>query len=125
MLVKTCIGESDASGIGLFAGEAILEGTRMWVFDGRVDKFYSKYDLSGMPCAALAMLTHYGQFTDTGDLLLCGDDARFANHSETPSMLNMETFAIAARDLAQGDEITEDYRTFAPGACASFLKASP
>jgi hypothetical protein len=57
----------------------------------------------------------------TGLYVLCADDARFFNHSETPSTEDLyfdnptedsEGITIAARDLQPDDEITSDYRKF-------------
>ena len=120
LIIRTVIRPSATHGIGLFAAEPVAAGTRMWEFDDRLDRLYSNAEFQAIP-EAHVMLMLYGQFTLDGDLLLCGDDARFVNHSETPSMSNMEMFCVAARDIAAGEEITEDYRTFAPGACAAFL----
>lgn len=120
LLIRTFIKECRTHGIGLFAAAPISEGARMWKFDARIDRLYSALEVATLSGVA-SMLMRYGQYTESGDLMLCGDDARFTNHSEVPSMLNMDLFAIAAHDIAVGDEITEDYRTFAPGACAEFL----
>jgi uncharacterized protein len=121
LLVPTRISMSETHGIGLFAAAPISSGTKMWEYSPFVDRLYSEDELSLMPSAAVGLFHKYGQYTDSGALLICGDDARFANHCDVPSMSNMGWFAIAARDIAEGEEITEDYRTFAPGACRAFL----
>jgi SET domain-containing protein len=43
------------------------------------------------------------------------DDGRFVNHSNDPNSVGVPgncNESMAARDIAPGDEITEDYRTY-------------
>jgi SET domain-containing protein len=50
--------------------------------------------------------------------VLCGDDARFENHSDDPNTMGVypegDAFGmdIATRDIQEGEEITCDYRSF-------------
>ena len=52
-------------------------------------------------------------YCERGTLVLCGDHARFMNHSPEPSCGNDPTrrFTLALRDIAQGDELTDNYST--------------
>ena len=50
----------------------------------------------------------------TGLYVLCGDNGRYFNHSDTPTTIsNAISFGEdrAARDLELGDELTSDYTT--------------
>lgn len=47
-----------------------------------------------------------------GMLVLCCDNERFVNHSENPNSITVGDTSIAARDIAVGEEITENYRDF-------------
>ena len=50
--------------------------------------------------------------------ILCSDDARFFNHSDTPNTESREVdgedevITVAKRDMQPGEELTDDYRTF-------------
>src|SRR5262249_13864412 len=56
--------------------------------------------------------------TKTGEYVLCGDDARFVNHSSDPNLIGFyppgdkQGVDIAARDIKAGEELTCDYGTF-------------
>ena len=44
--------------------------------------------------------------------ILCGDNARFYNHSDTPNTVGDEWISHAATALLAGTELTIDYRCF-------------
>ena len=44
--------------------------------------------------------------------IVCGDNARFMNHSDTPNCDDVDDLTIALVDIAEGDEITCDYARF-------------
>jgi SET domain-containing protein len=55
-----------------------------------------------------------------GRYILCCDDARFLNHSDTPNLrpdftLDRHGVDVAACDIAPGEELTVDYQ-FVEGA---------
>jgi SET domain-containing protein len=60
----------------------------------------------------------YSYFDDRVGLYeLCSDDARFFNHADDPNTASVESpagghFDVATRDIATGEELTCDYRTF-------------
>lgn len=122
LLVKTKIGPSPIAGIGIFADEFIPKGTRIWEFkegfDLRFDAHFS--DTLSEP-ARKQFLNYSYKNPKTGLYVLCADDARFFNHSDTPTVEdlyfddpteNSEGISIAARDINPGEEITSDYRNF-------------
>jgi SET domain-containing protein len=60
---------------------------------------------------------HYGYQNDHDDYILCGDDARFFNHSTDANCF--ETYSanglsptIADRDIKKGEELTINYCQF-------------
>lgn len=119
LLVKTKIAPSAISGIGLFADEFIPKGTLIWRFqkgfDIRVDKNYP--NILSEPARSFFKKYAYQNLTIL-NYVLCVDDARFFNHSNTPNTHCVEnsddedTMDIAARDIQQGEELTIDYREF-------------
>lgn len=54
----------------------------------------------------------------SGLYLLCGDHARHMNHSDAPNCgelhtrFSPESKTVALRDIASGEELTEDYASF-------------
>lgn len=116
LLVKTKLGISSVHGIGLFADEFIPKGTL-------VQKFVPGFDLVIDP-GQVHKLTHHAKeqfltyaYKDkrNGMYILCADNTRFLNHSNTPNLTSddpADEIDIAARDIQKGEELTVDYRTF-------------
>lgn len=119
LLVKTKIGPSKISGIGLFADEFIPRGTWIWRFkkgfDIRVNKDYP--NTLQEPAKSYFMCYAY-QNPKTLNWVLCADDARFFNHSNTANTHCVEdpededTANVASQDINRGEELTVDYREF-------------
>ena len=122
LLVKTTIGPSPIHGIGIFADELIHKGTRIWEYRDGIDSRFNEEFLRSLPDVAQRQLLNYSyKNVRTGLYTLCGDDARFFNHSDTPTaedvefdsgLVNGEGITVAARDIQPGEEITSDYRSF-------------
>jgi hypothetical protein len=110
--VKAYIAPSGIHGIGLFAGEPIKKGSVVWGFDPPVDQRFSPQDVKGMSPEMKTFLSRYA-YSDRGTLVLCGDHARFMNHSPEPTCGNdpSRQYTLALRDIAQGEELTDDYVT--------------
>jgi len=114
LLVKTKIGPSRISGIGLFADQHIPAGTLVWKFEPRIDMLLSESDLDKLSDAARDQIDHHSYFDKArGKYVLCGDNARFFNHSSNPNCdEKIPDQTIALRDILPGEELTVDYRTF-------------
>ncbi len=121
LLVQTKIGPSPIHGIGIFADEFIPKGTRIWEYRSGVDSKLSEAFVRSLPAPAQTHMRNYAYKNRvTGEYVLCGDDARFFNHSDTPNtedlddsvLVEGEGVTIAARDIQPGEEIVSDYRTF-------------
>jgi uncharacterized protein len=109
--VRTRLAASAIHGIGLFADEPIPAGTVIWEFDPHFDIAFSGDDLASLSLPTRAQVEKYAYFeSELGAYVLCGDDARFMNHSPSP---NTEDHAgmrtVAGCFIAAGDEITCDY----------------
>lgn len=119
LLVKTKISSSAIAGIGLFADEFIPKGTCIWKFkkgfDMRVGKDYP--DTLEEPAKSF-FATYAYQNPTTLNYVLCADNARFFNHSDTPNTDcvpnpdDEDTMDVAARDIQAGEELTIDYKKF-------------
>ncbi len=118
MMVKTKTKHSDIAGIGLFADEFIAKGTIVWKYEPKLDLLLSKEEVEVLSDSAKEQFMNYAYF-DEGyqKYLLCGDDARFFNHSINPNCLDdrdhtSADVTIAAKDIFPDEELTCDYRSF-------------
>jgi hypothetical protein len=115
MMVDTELRESAIHGLGVFLVEPVRKGGLIWRFDARIDRVYSTAEVESLPEHVQRYLRTYSTWhAATGLFVLCGDNGRFFNHSETPSTVsNAISFGEdhAVRDLAAGEELTSDYAT--------------
>jgi len=119
LLVKTTIAPSPIHGMGLFADQFIPQGTRIWEFTPGFDLKLSSTFLENAPEPLHSWLhTHTYCSRQSHQYILCSDDARFFNHSDTPNTESREVdgedevITVAKRDIQPGEELTDDYRTF-------------
>ena len=119
LMVKTRIGPSPIHGIGLFADELIPKGTRIWEYREGVDQRFDQGFVESLPAVAQKQILNYSYRNKyTGLYVLCGDDARFFNHSETPNTEDIgydqvgEGVTTAARDIQPGEELVSNYRNY-------------
>lgn len=119
LLVETYLSQSPRHGIGLYASKRIPKGTKIWEFTPGFDLELSVQDLAILSKPCLKRVLEYAYFNASkARYILCSDDARFINHSETPNTTDVgfgglsegETFA--AVDIPPYEEITSDYRSF-------------
>lgn len=111
--VPTYVAPSPIAGMGVFTAEAISAGTVLWVFTEGVDLRLDPGMVHGIPDPLGSMIRRYCYEEPDGILVLCGDNARFMNHSFDPNCDDQEgPTTVARRDIAPGEELTCDYRTF-------------
>jgi SET domain-containing protein len=114
MMVETELRASPIHGIGVFLTQRVSAGELIWRFDSRIDRVYAEEELHEMPEQLQQFLRTYS--TLHGDLklwVLCGDNGRHFNHSDTPNTRSLGiAFGddVAAVDLEPGTELTSDYR---------------
>lgn len=115
LLFDTELRESRIHGIGVFLLEPVKEGDVIWRFDSRIDRVFSDQEIQEMPPRLRRFLRVYSTLHESSGLwVLCGDNGRHFNHSETPNTISMGiAFGddVARRDLPPGTELTSDYRT--------------
>lgn len=115
LLVKTTLRMSSIHGIGLFAAEFIASGTPIWRRCPLIDIMLSEDQLQDLSATAREQIAAYSyRQRATGLYVLCGDDARFFNHSKTPNCIDIrgedgQGVTLAARDIQPGEELTCDY----------------
>jgi SET domain-containing protein len=115
MMVDTELRPSSIHGLGVFLLAPVRKGNLIWRFDARIDRVYSEDEVASLPEHVQRYLRTYSTWHEpTGLYVLCGDNGRFFNHSETPTTVsNAISFGEdhAVRDLAAGEELTSDYAT--------------
>jgi SET domain-containing protein len=117
LLVKTYLAESRIHGIGLFAAQRIQKGTVVWRLEPTLDLELTEPQIEALAPPAREQIRKY-TYLDLvrGTYVLCGDDARFFNHSDAPNCHDFPDAdggtTVAARDIGEGEELTSDYSRF-------------
>ena len=120
LLVKTYVGKSKVHGLGVFAGQPIRKGAKIWRFVYGFDRFYTRKRLAKLPKPARDYINLHG-YQWGNEILLSMDYDTFMNHSENPNTDFHNGFVIARGNIRKGEEITNDYRAFEAAFCAAFL----
>ena len=121
LLVKTFLAKSKIHGLGVYAGEYIRKGQKVWRFAEGYDRAWSPKEFSKLPKAAKDFIQFHGYRVD-GEILLTIDHDRHINHSENANTRWYSGHIVATRNIPKGAEITNDYRLFDRAFCAAFLK---
>ena len=113
MLVKNYVAPSGIQGVGVFAGERIAKGTRIYEFVEGVDIIMTREQAAanGAEFARFMRIFAYVDPTDR-TMVISIDNSRFMNHANQPNTDWDEHFGWATRDIEKGEEITCDYYTF-------------
>ena len=120
MIVETELRPITIHGLGVFLMQPVRKGELIWRFDSRIDLVYTEEEIATLPLRAQRYLRTYTTWHEaTRVYVLCGDNGRYFNHSDTPSTVS-DAISFgddrAARDLAAGEELTSDYRTICDNA---------
>lgn len=96
-------------GYGIVALKPIPKGTITWSLD-KLDRKFTPREVWGMDELYQQVLDKYTYRNSEGNYILCWDNARFVNHSSHANCLTTAyEFEIAIRDIAPGEELTDDY----------------
>jgi SET domain-containing protein len=129
LLVKTRLDKSKIEGIGLFADEFIPKGTTVWELNDLIDLSLSETSLKELSPPAREQILKYSYLDKRNHrYVLCGDDARFFNHSDTPNCIDEMNGpnggrTVSLRDIEPGEELTCDYSVFDDEHAAEVLKS--
>ena len=111
--VKTRLGQSKIEGIGLFADVFIPKGTVTWQYDPLFDTAFDVSDIDKVPEPVKDQFMKYSYFDyKLNKMILCSDDQRFINHSNTPNIQSTPEKDIALNDIQPGEELTCDYENY-------------
>jgi hypothetical protein len=120
-LIRTYLDYSAIHGVGVFAAEDIPQGTIVWRLVSGLDRAYTPAQVATLPPAGQDFIRKYA-YPYQGLLWVCSDHGLFVNHSNSPNTKSQEDRSdIAVRTIAQGEEITCDYRHFNPYAVEKML----
>ena len=104
----------DNIGWGVFAIRPIPRGTIIWALDPLDQKFLPE-QVAALPPGSQAMIDKYSYIDGRGRHILCWDHGRYFNHSCAANCLSLGyDFELAVRDIAVGEELTDDYGTLNP-----------
>ncbi len=113
MLVKNYVAPSGIQGVGVFAGERIPKGTRIYEFIEGVDIVMTRQQAAAYG-AEFARFMRIFAYVDPLDrtMVISVDNSRFMNHADQPNTDWDEHFGWATHDIDKGEEITCDYFAF-------------
>ena len=115
MLIPVRVDRSPIHGLGVFAVHRIAKETVVWRFTPGFDLDVDPEVLDEQPSHFRQIMLHYGYIDPRlNRFILCCDDCRFINHSDTPNVrvvAGTEPYGldVAARDIEPGEELTVDY----------------
>ena len=113
LMVETELRQSEIHGTGVFLKKPVRKGELIWRFDSRIDRVYSEEEIASLPEGVQNFLRTYSTWHEATQLwILCGDNGRHFNHSDTPNTLSLGAgFGddVAAEDLPAGIELTTNY----------------
>lgn len=113
LLVNAFAGPSRIHGTGLIAREFIAAGTLVWELRPGFDLELTREEVERLSSYSQEQVRRY-IYIDviTGKYVLCSDDAKFMNHSDSPNTRTAGTQTVAVHDIAAGEELTCDYAEF-------------
>lgn len=125
LLIRATVKPSPIHGLGLFAAEPIARGTAIWKFSPGLDLEISQADFEKFSRYEQDFILFAGFHSrKTGKYHLSFDDVRFINHADPGNVTideargtedDVEFVLVAARDIADGEELTQNYYEFDEG----------
>lgn len=110
--VPTYLAPSPIHGTGVYTAVPIPAGTVIWQYDSPVDWEILPAEMASIPEPYQSRLRHFSYLDERGIYILCGDNAKFMNHSSEPNCDDGGLTTVAARDIEAHEELTCDYRAF-------------
>lgn len=123
LIAETYIDKSDIAGFGLFAKSAIKAGSIVWKNDPRGYFFLPRETSEGMSAVVQQFLREHATLRIEG-WFVTWDNSQFINHADEPNLIfDYAGDLIAGRDIAPGEELTENY--LALGEIEKFPEGDP
>lgn len=125
LLISATVEPSPIHGLGLFAVEDIPKSSVIWRFSPGLDLEIGDIDFEKLLPYERDFISFYGFHSrKTGKHHLSFDNVRFINHAEQGNVTideargtedDIEFVLVAARDIAAGEELTQNYFEFDEG----------
>jgi uncharacterized protein len=116
LVIPAHIGNSSLEGLGVFTRDAIRAGQVVSQFRPPLDVMVTREFVAALSEPEREYLHHFAYLSMFLHVyILTGDHDRYMNHSGEPNVGIAEertTDSVALRDIAAGEELTCDYRTF-------------
>jgi uncharacterized protein len=114
LLVRTYLNNSGIHGFGVFAKEPIAKGTRVWEFHEKLDIKFSPEEFERLPDSVKEEIEwHMYEPEDGGPFYYEATMGKYMNHDRQANVdFSKVGVGVATRDIAQGEELTCDYRHF-------------
>ena len=115
LLIETEVKNSATQGLGLFALHWVAKGQKYWVRNEEFDRVFTPQGMNAMNELTTGYIKRYGFLEANGNWYLCGDNAKFSNHSKSPNSRShyddsgLVKFNTALTDIQAGEEILCDY----------------
>jgi len=111
--VPTYVAPSPIAGVGLFAATDLQAGLVIWEYEEGVDWRIPPAELARFPEPFQSRMRHYLYLDESGLYVLCGDNAKYMNHSDDPNCDDSGgTHTVVRKSVRAGEELTCDYRLF-------------
>ena len=121
LLVKTYLDKSAIHGLGVFADDS-SQGRQSLAIRARLSTAPGRRANSPSCRSRRATSIQWHGYRVDGEILLTADHDHHMNHSDRANTRWHNGHIVATRDIAKGDEITNDYRILDCAFCAAFLK---
>lgn len=113
LLIPTYVAKSPIHGFGLFAAAPVKRGTVLWRLERSADWCLTPEELAAVPAALQERIRFHAYLDRRGFYVYSCDSTKFMNHAETPNCADLnDDEAVAARDIAVGEELTCNYKSF-------------
>jgi SET domain-containing protein len=111
--VPTYVAQSPIAGVGLFSAIDLPAQHVIWEYADGIDWRIAPSELMLFPEPFQSRLRHYLYQEDSGLYVLCGDNAKYMNHSDEPNCDDTGgEYTVTRRAIHAGEELTCDYRLF-------------
>lgn len=114
IVVPTYLEQSRIHGFGVFAGDLIPKGSKVWEFNPVFDISFSEEEFDRLPDSVKKEIeVHLYQPEPNGRLYYESTMGKYMNHSREPNVDFSEVgVGWATRDIQASEELTCDYRHF-------------
>jgi len=103
---------NELMGYGIFATKLIPKGTIVYIRDP-YERVFTRTEYDAIAEPYLSIVERYCYTTPEDKLILSWDLSKYVNHNcNSSSLMTGWGCSVAVRDIAEGEEITEDYGLF-------------